>query len=65
MLEMQVVGIAVDPNSGGAVLMLQDEAERTLAICIGLPEASSISAPACSGSRSSICATTPTSRSWC
>jgi bifunctional DNase/RNase len=42
MLEMQVVGIAVDPNSGGAVLMLQDEAERTLAICIGLPEATAI-----------------------
>jgi bifunctional DNase/RNase len=39
MIEMHVVGISVDQNSGGAVLFLQDDTERTLPIWIGLAEA--------------------------
>jgi bifunctional DNase/RNase len=42
MVEMHVAAISVDPGSGGAVLLLQDEAERSLSICIGLPEATAI-----------------------
>jgi bifunctional DNase/RNase len=42
MIEMHVVGISVDQNSGGAVLFLQDDAERTLPIWIGLAEATAI-----------------------
>jgi bifunctional DNase/RNase len=42
MLEMHVVGISVDQTSGGAVLFLQDDAERTLPIWIGLAEATAI-----------------------
>ena len=42
MIEMHVVGISVDQNSGGAVLFLQDDTERTLPIWIGLAEATAI-----------------------
>ena len=42
LLEMHVIGITVDQGSGGAVLFLQDEAERTLPIWIGVAEATSI-----------------------
>jgi hypothetical protein len=42
MLEMRVMGISVDQASGGAVLFLQDDAERTLPIWIGMAEATSI-----------------------
>ncbi len=39
---MHVVGISVDQGSGGAVLFLQDEADRTLPIWIGIAEATAI-----------------------
>jgi bifunctional DNase/RNase len=39
---MHVVGISVDQSSGGAVLFLQDEADRTLPIWIGIAEATAI-----------------------
>lgn len=42
MIEMEIGGISVDPQSGGAVLMLKGERDRSLAIAIGLPEATAI-----------------------
>ncbi len=42
MIEMHVAGLSVDQVSGGAVLLLQDDAERTLPIWIGLAEATAI-----------------------
>lgn len=42
MIRMHVGGISVDQTSGAAVLLLQDEEDRSLAICIGLAEATSI-----------------------
>ena len=42
MIEMEVGGISVDPQSGGAVLVLKGDRERSLAIAIGLPEATAI-----------------------
>lgn len=44
MVEMQVAGISADPGSGAAILLLRDRRapKRSLAICIGMPEATSI-----------------------
>ena len=42
MRRMSVVGISVDQESGGAVLLLQDEEKVSLPICIGIAEATSI-----------------------
>jgi hypothetical protein len=42
MRRMNVVGISVDQEGGGAVLLLQDEEKVSLPICIGMAEATSI-----------------------
>ncbi len=42
MRRMSVVGISVDQEGGGAVLLLQDDEKVSLPICIGMAEATSI-----------------------
>ncbi len=42
LFEVHVMGISVDQGSGGAVLFLQDDADRTLPIWIGITEATAI-----------------------
>lgn len=42
MRRMNVAGISVDQESGGAVLLLQDDEKVSLPICIGMGEATAI-----------------------
>ena len=42
MRQMSVAGISVDQESGGAVLLLQDDQQVSLQICIGMAEATAI-----------------------